>query len=93
MKAGLRKNKLLILLSILFLVWILVLDKNSVLNSFKLAREKQELKAKKAYYQSEIRKTDRLSKELKNNKKFIEKFAREEYLMKKPSEDLFIVSE
>jgi cell division protein DivIC len=93
MKAGLRKNKLLILLSLLFLVWILVLDKNSLLNSFKLAREKQELEAKIEYYQSEIRKTNKLSKELSNNKKFIEKFAREEYLMKKPSEDLYIVSE
>ena len=48
------------------------------------------LKKEKQYYLEEIEKAEKKMDDLKNNKESLEKFAREEYLMKKENEDIFI---
>lgn len=50
------------------------------------------MKEKKIYYEKEIKTVNQSLKEL-NNKATIEKFARETYLMKRPSEDIYVVEE
>jgi cell division protein FtsB len=53
----------------------------------------KELKNDIAYYENAIESTKRQREELQSSNKNLEKFAREEYLMKKPNEDIFIVDE
>lgn len=78
---------------LLFLVWILFLDKNDLVSNFRTTRKVNALQAEKKYY---IEKIDEIKKERKTlfgNPELLEKYAREKYLMKKPSEDIYIVEE
>ena len=45
----------------------------------------------KAYYQNKIEEDNRKMKELLSNKDNLEKFAREQYLMKNKNEDIFVI--
>jgi len=49
------------------------------------------LKKEKAYYQNKIEEDNRKMKELLSNKDNLEKFAREQYLMKNKNEDIFVI--
>ena len=49
------------------------------------------LKKEKAYYENKIKEDNRKIQELLGNKENLEKFAREQYLMKKPNEDIFVI--
>lgn len=51
------------------------------------------LQNEKEYYQEKITEVEKDRKELMTNKELLEKFAREKYLMKKESEDVFIIQE
>lgn len=51
------------------------------------------LEAEKEFYVEKISEVEKDRKELMTNKELLEKFAREKYLMKKESEDLFIIQE
>lgn len=52
-----------------------------------------DLENQKEFYQEKIAEVEKDRKELMTNRELLEKFAREKYLMKKESEDLFIVQE
>jgi len=51
------------------------------------------LENEKEYYQEKISEVGKDRQELTTNKELLEKFAREKYLMKKPTEDIFIIQE
>jgi cell division protein FtsB len=51
------------------------------------------LEVEKEFYVEKISEVEKDRKELMTNKELLEKFAREKYLMKKESEDLFIIQE
>lgn len=51
------------------------------------------MEEEKEYYQSKINDDKRKIKELRTNNENLEKFAREQYLMKKPNEEIFIIDE
>lgn len=51
------------------------------------------LENEKEFYQEKIAEVDKDRKELMTNKELLEKFAREKYLMKKETEDIFIIQE
>lgn len=50
-----------------------------------------ELEKEKEYYIQKISEVENDREELLSNDKLLEKFAREKYLMKKPTEDLFVI--
>jgi cell division protein DivIC len=50
-----------------------------------------ELNQEKKFYLDEIRADSTLTKQLMTDSAWLEKFAREKYLMKKDNEDLFLV--
>jgi cell division protein FtsB len=80
------------LLSILFVVVFafFVGDSNvftRVSNDLKISELQKQIK----YYREETDKNREKLMELKSSKDNVEKFARENYLMKKPDEDIFIV--
>jgi hypothetical protein len=66
-------------------------DSSSVLNRMKYKEKLNSLKREKHIFLEEIKKDSILSQKLISDSTEIEKFARENYLMKKEKEDVFLV--
>lgn len=79
--------------ALLFLVWMLFLDSNSLIARFQLGSKLNTLENEKEYYQEKIIEVEKDRDELFGDKESIEKFAREKYLMKKSSEDIYVIEE
>lgn len=75
----------------LFLVWMVFFDNTSFLVVNELNGEVKKYEEQLAYYKGEYQKNDEFYKKLMNNKSEKEKFARENYFMKKPNEEIFIL--
>ncbi len=84
------KNKYYISITI-FLIWMLFLDRNDFVSQYQHRDKLKTLKKDKAYYQEEIKKTQKDLENLSSDQEHLETFAREKYLMKKDNEDLFII--
>ena len=84
------KNKY-ILTAIIFIIWILLFDSNNLIARFKEVRELNNLKRDREYYIKKIEVDKRKLYELKTDNHNLEKFAREQYRMKKADEDLYII--
>ena len=80
-----------VLTILLFLIWIILLDSNNLIARFKDMRILNKLRADREYYRIKIEEDSRMLQELKTDNDNLEKFAREQYRMKKPDEDLYIV--
>ena len=76
-----------------FLVWMTFLDSNDLITRFKMGSKLRTLENEKEFYQEKIGEVEKDKQELTTNRELLEKFAREKYLMKKPSEDIFIIEE
>jgi len=76
-----------------FFTWMIFLDSNDLISRFKMSSKLRSLEREKEFYQEKISEVEKDRTELMTNKELLEKFAREKYLMKKESEDLFIVQE
>ena len=76
-----------------FIVWILFFDPRDVFTQMEHRRELKELEVSKAWYQKENTALAGESERLRTNPVTIEKYARENYLMKRDNEDIFIVPE
>lgn len=72
-------------------IWLAFLDNNSLIERIQLCSKIQTLKKEKAYFQKKIEEDSRKMQELLSNKKNLEKFAREVYLMKRANEDIFVI--
>jgi cell division protein FtsB len=77
--------------TIAFGIWITFFDNYSLIRQFKLKRELNELEEMKQNYRDQIEENKCELQELVTNKKTLEKFAREKYLMKRDNEDIYIV--
>ena len=75
----------------LFLIWMIFFDQTSWLVVKELNKDIANYEQELAYYKSEYHKNDAFYKKLMNNKAEREKFARENYFMKKKNEEIFIV--
>lgn len=84
------RNKYL-LTTIGIIVWLLFFDKNDVFSQMELMGRLNKLRADKTYYLAEIKNNRDAIKELKTNKKSLERFAREKYLMKMDNEDVYVI--
>lgn len=76
---------------ILFGAWLLFLDRNNILYQFQLYREVNQLEDQKDFYQKEIGQDRQNHQDLFSSPDKLEKFAREQYMMKKDDEDIYIV--
>jgi len=74
-----------------FAVWMVFFDTNSLKRQRKLNGRIQEISNMKAFYSGEISKNNKAIYELENDMEAIEKYAREKYLMKRDSEDVYIM--
>ena len=87
-----RKHKYLITI-VSFLVIIVFLDENSLIQRNKHRQEINALTSEIEKYRKQFEEDTRKLKELTSNPEALEKIAREKYLMKKPNEDIFIFEE
>jgi len=87
---GVIFNKYTITL-VAFGVWMVFFDSSSILNRKHYREKLNSLKQEKHFYLEEIKKDSILSLRLLSDSSEIEKFARENYLMKKEKEDVYLV--
>lgn len=81
-------------LSILFFAtWMLFFDSNDWISRYQMGAKLRELENENEYYQEKIDEVKKDQAELMGNKELLEKFAREKYLMKKETEDIFIIED
>lgn len=81
------------LTAFIFLLWMLALDSNNLITRFQMASKLRSLENEKGYYKEKIEEVRKDHDELFGDRESVEKFAREKYLMKKKTEDIFIVEE
>jgi cell division protein FtsB len=77
----------------MFLVIIVFLDENNLINRFQHKNEIRVMKSEIEEYRKQFNEDTERLKELTDNPEGLEKIAREKYLMKKPNEDIFILEE
>lgn len=79
-----------VLILITFIIWMVFFDENSWINHREFNIEIKKLEKEKEYYNLEIKGDKELIKNL-DDKEELEKFAREEYKMKKENEEIYII--
>ncbi len=84
------KNKYILTL-LVFLVWIILLDPNNLISRVREVKTRNRLEREKEYYMGRIEEDRRKLDELRTSNENLEKYAREQYRMKRPDEDLFII--
>ncbi len=74
-----------------FVLWMTIIDSNGFINRYRLSSKLSELNTQKEFYIKEIDKVSLDKEKFESDDELLEKYAREEYLMKKESEDIFYV--
>lgn len=77
----------------IFFGWMLLLDSNNIVARYQLGSKLNSLEEEKEYYEEKIKEVKKDRSELLGDKESIEKFAREKYLMKKETEDIYVIVE
>jgi len=80
-----------ILTIIIFIIWLVLFDSNNLISRYKELKELHKLKKDKEYFSKRIETDRKKLHELKTDNDNLEKFAREQYRMKQPDEDLYII--
>ena len=86
------RNKYILTL-LVFIVWLLIFDRNNLIDRGKYLRALDEMESEKIYYLEKIRHDSARLYELKADADNLEKFAREQYLMKKENEEVFVFTD
>jgi len=86
-----RLNNKYVITILVFAVWMLFFDNNNFIAQFRLNRTLNELEMEKEYYLSEIEKDRLATYELMTDTLTLEKFGREQYLMKRDNEDIYLI--
>lgn len=79
------------ILTVLFLIFITLISQNNLIERISAIKTRNDLIKQKEYYQSKIKENTEKIRELRSNKALLEKFVREEYLMKQKDEVIFLV--
>lgn len=75
---------------ILFIIWMIFFDSNSLIIHNELNNDINELDDQKSYYEKEIAK-DNIELQLIQSDSGLEKYAREKLFMKKDNEEIFLI--
>jgi cell division protein DivIC len=84
------RNKYILTL-LVFIVWLLVFDRNNLIDRKKYLKALDVMEEQKIYYIEKIRDDSARLYELRTDAENLEKFAREQYLMKKENEEVFVI--
>lgn len=85
-------NKYVITL-LVFAIWATFFSSNNLLSQRQLRQQLKEHRAERAYYQQEIERNRRNIYLLDHDLEHLERIGREEFLMKRDNEDIFIFIE
>jgi len=80
-----------LVIGIVFLVWLTFFDSNDLYTQIKQTAKLKSLEDEKSFYTEKIEEVKEDRAELMSDDELLEKFARENYLMKKPEEDVYVV--
>ena len=83
-------TNIFVLIFIPFLIWMLFFDENSYLVHRKFNSEIKDLESTVSFYKTKIAQDKATIMKL-NDSLQLERFAREQYLMKKENEDIYII--
>ena len=83
-------TNIFVMILIPFIIWMLFFDENSYLIHSKFNKEIVELESTISFYQKKIADDKGTIKKLQDSLE-LERFAREQYLMKKENEDIYII--
>ena len=84
-------RKKYLMASVLFITWLFLFDGNNLIDRASALHTLHQLERDKKYYTEKIKSDSKKLEELKTNNDNLEKFAREQYLMKKENEDIFVI--
>ena len=73
-----------------FIIWVCFIDQNNIMTAYTYNVELQKLETEKTYFNEAIEKTSKELFDLTENPATLEKFARENYFMKKEGEEVFV---
>ena len=83
-------TNLYILVLTVFVVWMVFFDTNSLLIHLELKKEIKKLEKQKEFLRSEIDKDKKILDKLSDPEE-LEKFAREQYYLKKKDEEIYLI--
>ena len=83
-------TNIFVMILIPFIIWMLFFDENSYLVHRKFNQEIEDLEQTITFYENKIAKDKAMIKKLQDSLE-LERFAREQYLMKKKNEDIFLI--
>jgi len=78
---------------IFFILWMLFFDSNDVFSQYERRKTLKELENDKKFYEDGIKEIELKREKLSTNVRILERFARENYYLKKPGEDVYIIEE
>jgi cell division protein DivIC len=76
---------------LIFSVWVIFFDQHNLVDRYKSRQRLDQLKKDTVFYQEKIRSDREKMKLLKTSPQNLERFAREQYLMKAPDEEVFVI--
>lgn len=76
---------------LVYLGWMFFLDANSIPAQISITQKLNRLQSEKEYYQEKIVEVRQDREELLSDPALLEKFAREKYLMRRPTEDVYVI--
>lgn len=79
--------------TVLFVLWMVFIDGNNIVTQYVLRTKLNDLKEQKEFYQERKEKIKAEGEEMISDFELLEQFAREKYLMKKKTEDLYVIVE
>jgi len=74
-----------------WLVWIVFIDDNNIFVVLSNRQKMKDLEQDRLYYQEQVRLVKKERQEVFGNQAMVEKWAREKYLMRKPTEDVYVI--
>lgn len=83
-------TNIFVLILVPFIIWMLFFDENSYLIHKKFDREIEDLENSINFYKNKIEEDKNIIKKLQDSLE-LERFAREQYLMKKENEEIYII--
>lgn len=75
------------------MIWIGFFDQNDWVSRKGIDKEIEKLEDDKAFFTTEVIELQKEEKRLKENQEALEKYARENFYMKKEGEDVFVIVE
>ncbi len=76
---------------VFWLVWVVFIDDNNLFTLLENRQRMKELERDLNYYKEQVKLVKKERREVFGNEAMLEKWAREKYLMRKPTEDVYVI--